>query len=230
MSVRPSAAARRRSSACSDGSRLQRRSFHMHKHIIVRTLASSATNFALSPAARLRQHARVRSPAAASRPSTGVPWRDDVRKHRRPLPPSAPPDGHARPREGHEARARRPRPHRVGRAQHAGAARDPRPLRQGEAAQEAAHRGLPARDHRDREPHAHAEGRRRRGVPVRLQPAQHAGRRGRRAGRALRHPDVRDQGRGPQDLLLAHRLAASRPARTSRWTTAATWSRCCTPR
>ena len=111
-----------------------------------------------------------------------------------------------RPREGSEPRPRRPHAHRVGRAQHAGAARDPRAVREGAAAEGHAHRRLPARHHRDREPGAHAPGRRRRSVPVRLESAQHAGRRGRRAGRSLRHRDVRDQGRGSQDLLLAHRL------------------------
>ena len=42
-------------------------------------------------------------------------------------------------------------------------------------AQGSAHRRVPARHHRDREPGAHAAGRRRRGVPVRLESAEHAG-------------------------------------------------------
>ena len=99
-----------------------------------------------------------------------------------------------------------PGAHRVGRAQHAGAAGHPRPLQPREAAQGPARGRLPARHHRDGQPDAHAQGRRRRGVPVRLEPAQHPGRRGRGAGRRLRHLDLRHQGRGPQDLLLAHRL------------------------
>ena len=44
-----------------------------------------------------------------------------------------------------------------------------------------AHRRLPARHHRDRQPHAHAGRRRRRRGALRQQPAEHAGRRGRRA-------------------------------------------------
>ena len=41
---------------------------------------------------------------------------------------------------------------------------------------------VPARHHRDRQPHAHAEGRRRQGVPLRLQPALDPGRHRRGAG------------------------------------------------
>ena len=79
-------------------------------------------------------------------------------------------------------------------------------------AQGRADRRLPARHHRDGEPGAHAAGRRRRGLPVRLESAQHPGRRGRGARRRLRHLDLRHQGRGPQDLLLAHRLVHRGPA------------------
>ena len=69
-------------------------------------------------------------------------------------------------------------------------------------------RGLPARDHRDRQSDGHAAGRRRLGGAVRLQPAFHAGRRGRDAGPRLRHPGVRHQGREQRSLLLAHRGGA----------------------
>ena len=69
-------------------------------------------------------------------------------------------------------------------------------------------RRLPARDHRDRRPHADPAGRRRLGGAVRLQPAQHAGRRGGVAVQARPHPDLRHQGRGPQDLLRAHQRGA----------------------
>ena len=49
----------------------------------------------------------------------------------------------------------------------------------------AAHRGLPARHHRDREPRAHAQGRRRRGARCAARiPLSHPGRRRRLAGRA----------------------------------------------
>ena len=64
---------------------------------------------------------------------------------------------------------------------------------------------VPARHHRDREPHAHAEGRRRGHRAVRVQPALDAGRRRRGARAALRHPHLRHQGRGHRDLLRAHR-------------------------
>ena len=46
-------------------------------------------------------------------------------------------------------------------------------------------------------------------VPLRLQPALHPGRRGRRAGRRLRHPRLRHQGRGRRDLLHATSTRAS---------------------
>ena len=105
---------------------------------------------------------------------------------------------------------------------------DPRALRAREAAGGRAHRRVPARHHRDRQPHAHAEGRRGRGGAVRLEPALHPGRRGRRAGGRLRHPDLRHQGRGPRDLLRATSTPSSTPARRSPWTTAPTWWRCST--
>ena len=83
--------------------------------------------------------------------------------------------------------------------------RDPRALRARAAARRLPHLGLPPRDHRDREPDAHAEGGRRRRRAVRVEPALHAGRRRRGARRRVRHPGLRDQGRGQRHLLLAHR-------------------------
>ena len=65
--------------------------------------------------------------------------------------------------------------------------------------------GLPARDHRDGEPRADAEGRRRGRRAVRVEPAVHAGRRRRGARRRVRHRRLRDQGRGQRHVLLAHR-------------------------
>ena len=52
--------------------------------------------------------------------------------------------------------------HRMGRPQHAGAGRDSRTLPGRGAARGLSHRGLPPRDHGDREPRPHAEGGRRR--------------------------------------------------------------------
>ena len=94
---------------------------------------------------------------------------------------------------------------RVGRPADAGARRDPRAVQRGAAAQRLPHLGVPARDDRDREPDAHAEGRRRRRRALRLEPALDAGRRRGLARRGLRHLGLRDQGRGQRHLLLAHR-------------------------
>ena len=63
---------------------------------------------------------------------------------------------------------------------------------------------LPARDDRDGQPDAHADGRRRRRGALRLEPAQHPGRRRGRAGRGVRRARLRHQGRGRRDLLPAH--------------------------
>ena len=65
-------------------------------------------------------------------------------------------------------------------------------------------RRLPARHHRDGQPHAHAQGGRRRHRAVCLEPLEHAGRRRRRAREGLRRPRLRHQGRGRRDLLQAH--------------------------
>ena len=64
---------------------------------------------------------------------------------------------------------------------------------------------VPARDHRDGEPDAHAEGRRRRRRALRVEPAVDAGRRRRGARRGVRHLRLRDQGRGQRHVLPAHR-------------------------
>ena len=108
-------------------------------------------------------------------------------------------------REGPRARRRRRAPHRVGRPADAGAAGDPRALRAREAARRLPHLRLPARDDRDGEPHAHAEGGRRRRRALRVEPALDAGRRRRGARRRVRHLGLRDQGRGQRHVLPAHR-------------------------
>ena len=92
----------------------------------------------------------------------------------------------------------------------------------------AARRRLPARHDGDGEPDDRAARRRRRHRALRLEPAEHAGRRRRGARRRVRHLDVRDQGRGQRHLLQAHRRGARPPSRSSRWTTAPTSSRGCT--
>ncbi len=81
---------------------------------------------------------------------------------------------------------------------------NPGALRQGTTAGGHARRRLPARHGRDGQPDAHAAARRRRCGAVRLQPAVHAGRRGRLAGDPLRDPRLRHQGRGQRHLLQAH--------------------------
>ena len=95
--------------------------------------------------------------------------------------------------------------HPVGRPADAGAGRDPRAVRGGAAARRLPHLGLPARDERDRQPDAHAQGRRRRRRAVRVEPALDPGRRRGGAGRRIRHLRLRDQGRGQRHLLRAHR-------------------------
>ena len=71
----------------------------------------------------------------------------------------------------------------------------------GAAARGHAHRGLPARDDRDREPDADPQGRRRRGRPRGVEPAVDQGRRRGRARRRVRHRDVRPPRRGPRHVL-----------------------------
>ena len=72
---------------------------------------------------------------------------------------------------------------RVGRPADAGAGRDPRAVRARAAAGRLPRRRLSARDDRDGEPDAHAEGRRRRRRALRVEPAVDAGRRRRGARR-----------------------------------------------
>ena len=84
------------------------------------------------------------------------------------------------------------------------------------------HRRLPARHHRDRQPDAHAQGRRRRRRALRLEPALDPGRRRGRAGRRVRHPDLRDQGRGQRRPTTSTSRRRSTTSRSSRWTTAPT--------
>ena len=63
---------------------------------------------------------------------------------------------------------------------------------------------------------------------LRLEPALHPGRRGRGPGRPLRRRGLRDQRRGQRHLLPAHPRRRRSRSRRSRWTTAPTWSACCT--
>ena len=64
--------------------------------------------------------------------------------------------------------------------------------------------GVPPHHERDGEPRARSPGGRRRRRALRLEPALHAGRRGRGARGRIRNLDVRDQGRGQPDVLRAH--------------------------
>ena len=91
------------------------------------------------------------------------------------------------------------------------AAPDQGTVREGAAAGRDPDRGVPARDHRDREPDDHPGGRRGRGGPLRVQPAVHAGRCCGGAGGG-RHRHLRHQGRGHRHLLQAHQRGPGRPA------------------
>ena len=114
------------------------------------------------------------------------------------------PDHAARPRPDRpRTRVRGRAPDRMGRARDAGAAPDPRAVRARPAARRPAGRGVPPRHDRDGQPHAHAQGRRRRGRARRVEPALDEGRRRRGARRRVRHPDVRPARRGPRHLLRA---------------------------
>ena len=65
---------------------------------------------------------------------------------------------------------------------------------------------------------------------VRLQPAVDPGRHRRRAGRSsTASTSTPINGRRPRRLLRAHQRGPRHAAPTSPWTTAATWSPCCTP-
>ena len=91
------------------------------------------------------------------------------------------------------------------------------------------HRRVPARDQRDREPHAHADRRRGRAGALRLQPALHSGRRGRGAGgRSTASPPSPSRARTATPTTATSR-ASSTSIRRSPWTTAPTWWACCTP-
>ena len=114
-------------------------------------------------------------------------------------------DDEAIRREGPGAGARGRPAHPVGRPADAGAGRDPRALRARAAALRLPDLGLPARDHRDCEPRADAEGGRGGRGPLRVQSPVHAGRRRRGARRRVRHRRLCDQGRGQRHVLLAHR-------------------------
>ena len=117
-------------------------------------------------------------------------------------------------RQGPGPRRRGQAPHRMGGALHAGAPADPGAVRQGAAAQGPEAIGLPARHHRDGQPDEHAAGRRRRDRALRLEPALDPGRRGRASGPRPRRARLRHQGRGPRDLLRAHRPARWPSGRT----------------
>ena len=148
-----------------------------------------------------RQPAAATALSSGSSASTSGSWPRELDRRER----GADGDDEAIRREGSGAGARGRPAHRVGRPADAGAGRDPRALRARAAAGRLPHLGLPARDDRDGEPGAHAEGRRRGRRALRLEPALDAGRRGRGAGRGVRHLRLRDQGRGQRHLLRAHR-------------------------
>ena len=95
-------------------------------------------------------------------------------------------------------------PHRVGAQQHAGAPHDRGAIHPRTTVQGASGLGLSPRDVRNGQSDAGAQGRRGGGLPLRQQPAQHAGRRGGLAGPGIRNRGVRHPGRGQGDLLPAH--------------------------
>ena len=135
-----------------------------------------------------RPRRAVPAPASTARRSTLDDHRQHILGPRRHRP---------RPR-------RRGRPtDRMGRARDARPAPDPRALRARPAARRPAHRRVPPRHDRDRQPDAHAQGRRRAGRARGEQPALDQGRRRGRAGRRVRHRDVRPARRGQRDVLLA---------------------------
>ena len=84
---------------------------------------------------------------------------------------------------------------------------DPRALRARAAARRLPHLRLPARDDRDREPDAHAQGRRRRRRALRVEPALDPGRRRRGARRRVRHPVFAIKGED-NDTYYSHIEAA----------------------
>ena len=96
----------------------------------------------------------------------------------------------------------------MGRAVDAGAAPGPRAVHAAAAAQGDPTRRVPARDHGDCGPDAHAQGRRRPARAVRVQSAVDAGRDRRRAGQRVRDPRLRPQRRRQRPLLPAHRGGA----------------------
>ena len=103
------------------------------------------------------------------------------------------------------AGARRRAADRVGRPANAGARRDPRPVRAREAALRLPRLGVPPRNDRDGEPHANADGGRRRRRPLRVESAVDAGRHRRRARGRVRRVRLRHQGRGQRHVLRPHR-------------------------
>ena len=146
--------------------------------------------------ARGHRAERARLGAAQARAAAGRLNRDTKERHGY--------DDSAR-RQGSRARAGRRQPDRVGRPADAGPGRDPRALRDRPAARGLPRLRVPARHERDRQPDAHAEGRRRGRRALRVEPAFDAGRRRGGARRRVRDLRLRDQGRGQRHLLPAHR-------------------------
>ena len=91
----------------------------------------------------------------------------------------------------------------MGRARDARPAPHPRALRARPPARRPAHRRVPPRHDRDRQPDADPQGRRRRRRARGLEPALDQGRRRRGARGRVRHRDVRAARRGPRHLLRA---------------------------
>ena len=92
------------------------------------------------------------------------------------------------------------------------------------------HRGVHARDDGDREPHAHAEGRRRRARAVREQPAVDPGRHRCGARARVRRSPCSPTTASTPTATTATSTRRSTSGRTRCSTTAATWSTRCTPR
>ena len=118
---------------------------------------------------------------------------------------------------------------RVGREGDAGARSHPRALREREAARRRADRRLPARDQRDRQPHADAGRGGRRTGSLRLQPALHPGRCGGRPRRGVSGSRPTPSRARTATPTTGTSRASSISILRSPWTTAPTSSACSTP-
>ena len=180
---------------------------------VSKTSSSSRPSSAAPSARPGRRRTPTASSPRSSRPRSTVSGSPPASSCRRPTNES---EGHRSEfgsrHQGHRPRAAGRPAHRMGRHAHARPQGHPRALRQGEAARGHPHRRLPARHHRDGQPHAHPGGGRRGRRPLRQQPAEHPGRRRRRPRQRLRRARLRDQGRGRRDLLPAHQRLRRPPS------------------